>query len=257
MEERQHFIEGVQEWLWIFVLLLLLLGLVLLVVGMRRMKAQQEWEDRQLRAQAKQAEASIEPESERERAERLAKEAAAVVREEQPAEPTATEVESGSTPTREPDAADRTRVRRAEIMRDAAEVERKVLKRVEQDKPAGYRFLRNAKVVSRRTGVSMFVDGLLECETGTQPDVLIEIKLTSAPRRAVRNYTDQMLAALSRYGALTGREAVGWLICVVDDRVQDQDVREAEDWLSHYLGPSGRVTVVRRRDIPKMRSFDE
>ena len=251
LRQRQHTVHVVQTALpWVSGVLVLL-GLGLLVWGAIRMKEAQGWEDREQQARTKQHEATVESLTPQERSERL---------QEAAAEQTLVESQAAVKQGVASDEGERVRVdpRQQRPPESSASemrrVEDAVLARVSELLPPGYRLEAQVKVQSSQD-LAVYLDGLIEASVADEPDVIVEVKVrTRAYGFASRRDADQLLGAMSRYEAITGKHCVGWLILVFNgDKDSWQPFREAAvKGLERALHPRARASVVDYADLESL-----
>jgi len=153
-------------------------------------------------------------------------------------------------------------VRYAQTRAEIARIEEKtklVLERLELNRFAYFSELQIVSAGGRR---QISIDGLFEARTPNQPDIAMELKVVTAPTRTLRGrariYTDHLLALLSRYRGVTGREALGWLLIVLPEGAEDEDEPvnhlELEETYENFLIGLGKCSVVREQDLDELPS---
>jgi hypothetical protein len=136
-----------------------------------------------------------------------------------------------------------------DFIRRAAQVEEQVLLRVTAVVPKRrYQVMPNVMVRARPRG--LLLDGLLASKVASAPDVVVEIKWASRTSvlKVGANAVDQLLGLVARYRAHTRRQAVGWLVLVADDEVEDRHLQRVRT-LDEELSGSLTVTAIREREI--------
>jgi hypothetical protein len=123
----------------------------------------------------------------------------------------------------------------------AADIETRVVQRIRAVRPPVYEVRSSAKL---RGTSPVLLDALLVSEVDQFPDVIVEIKTTTAGLflRNMRRMVDQALALLGRYQVRAARPAVVWLIVVLAEGTPNLDgqreVQEAARELSELLAIS-------------------
>lgn len=227
--DRQETARWVNEKSWVC-FLLLIPGVVMVVLGGRGLRRQQSVDEQRARAEAQkaehEAEATVVPQDERDREEALSADAiveapqqavrADVTIEAPAAEATATAPEPTATTERDREAERRSARQRRE------ELEERVLVRVGAVVPTGYSFQPEVKVF--REAARLLLDGLMQAPQG-QRDILVDIRVVTGFGAFQRLAIDQALANNVRYERITGREAVTWLIVILDEPLPEDAVR--------------------------------
>jgi|SRR5580700_1591640 hypothetical protein len=244
LSQRQHTIQAIQTGLPWFSGTLVLIGLGLLIWGAIRMKEAQGWEDREQQARTKQHEASIESQTQQERQKHLDEEATEQLLAE--AQAAAEQHQPPKAVALRPEVEDKLQRPREASVNMMRRIEDAVLARISELLPNGYRLKVQVKVQSPLE-LGVFLDGLIEAPNPDEPDVIVEIKMRANPSHsASRMAADQLLAAMSRYEAVTGKRCVGWLIVVfTGDRQAWSRFRSiTKDDLSRLLPSGARATLV-------------
>jgi hypothetical protein len=130
----------------------------------------------------------------------------------------------------------------------AADIETRVVQRIRAVRPSVYEVRSSAKL---RGTSPILLDALLVSEVDQLPDVIIEIKTTTAglfPRN-MRRMVDQALALLARYEARASRPAMAWLIVVFAEGTPNPGgQREVQD-VARELSERVAISVVALDEI--------
>ncbi len=143
---------------------------------------------------------------------------------------------------------------------EIARLEEDVKSSLEELESERFKYLADVKIVgprSSRPGVS--VDGLFEGQTSNQPDVAMELKVPRVPvpelRGRGRLYADVLLADLARYRALTGREALGWLLIIIPESLEGEGVDQREQIEKRFndlLAGIGKCSIVMESEVGEL-----
>ena len=119
--------------------------------------------------------------------------------------------------------------------------------------PDEYDFRQEVKVMSRSQQVQL--DGIFRAPSRDDRDVILELKVTRQSRilsKLIRSSADQLIAQITRYRDISGRDAVGWLLVVIPADVEELDLperRRLEDRITGSLANHGKGAIVREQDI--------
>jgi hypothetical protein len=213
---------------------LLIGGLALIAYALPGMRRKEQAEDAFAAASLDKLRAEIRPQTTTEREGELA------------ADTVAAEPPGGDVVVRRPMSPG---ARAPESVRRAAEVEERVLVRIAAVVPRG-RFEVMPNVMLGARPRRLLLDGLLASTVGAAPDIVVEIKWASRSSvlKLAANGVDQLLGLVARYRAHTRRQAVGWLVLVVEDEVEERHLQRVGT-LNSEFGGSLAITAIRERDV--------
>jgi hypothetical protein len=245
-QNRMNEIDGATP---IVAALTVLGGVLLLFVGARGMKALQHLEFRTASALVAEAEAKIAPQSPAETEQQVREEAELVEAvdravADRPGSDTAHQaVEPDQAAIRDPVS------RSAQLHRRYRETEERVLSTLANKQSSKYTFRQHVAITSGTRDFSkILLDGVFTSRKPADPDVIVEVKI-AASGTVIKLGADQLLAAITRYEATTGRHAQGWLIVVID---QTRERRRREREAQALLGDRATATVLSSAEIPAL-----
>ena len=216
----------------------LLLGLGLVAVGLPRMHEKERAEDERSSAELDKLRSEILPQTPEERQRGLEQDAAdeLLVR-----EPPASRSPSPVAPRS--DVGDG----RHEYLRQARAIEARVLDQIESSATPAYVMKPKVKVGEGMS--SLLLDGLLLSRDGRQPDVLVTIRyVTHSLQKNMRNRLHEAVAQVAIYRERVNRNAIGWLILVLDDATSEADGHFARVVAAELLHDV-TVSTVHEREI--------
>lgn len=246
-------------------ILFFILGGVLIVYGAPRLKRQEEADEVRFSVELDKLRSEIKPQSKSERKERLmedVEEELGLVEDvaEEPGSMEDGEEEPGckkpgpaavvgKEPQPSPPASLSPRTNVRQLMRRAAEVEKRVLAHLAQIAPPRYELQANVKIAKDPT---LLLDGLLVSKVEGLPDIVVEIKSSGRNfRKNARTRINEGVAQLLRYRAQMQRASRGWLIIVVDEVSAPAD-REFAARLAADFAAYGHVSVITLDDLPDL-----
>lgn len=199
-------------------------GLGLVLYAAPRLRRQEEAQERRSTAELEKLLSEMKPQDEQDRRTR----AEADVR---------TEFVAAQRPAPSTESRERARPSRAEEQlrldlrewtRRARQVEEKVLEQISSVTPPTYEMRQSVKIVGPRP---LLLDGILVSKLDQFPDIVVEVKLVrgDSVRRNLRNRTDEALATLARYRSRSKRQAVMWLVMVLDGGDADEAMRHVRE----------------------------
>jgi hypothetical protein len=257
LESRQQRTRDLETWVLVFSGVLAGGGIALLWFGGRRLRIAQKKEDAAIDRKARRDDFEIEQLSQAEVEEKREEQAR-----ESAAEGTSTEQPSPSGEI------ERSQIPLAGGVQATLSDSRVAVERIETgartaleaESYHSYRFRYEVKTVTRTPTKrrELRLDGLFQSQERKRPDVILELKVVRRTRfiqPRLRNFADGVLALVARYGQISHRETIGWLVIVLpheSEPIELDERRQLEDRANDSLIGLGKATVVNESELQSL-----
>jgi hypothetical protein len=250
---RQHRAANLELWILGLAAALAVGGIACLYLGGKRLRVAQVKEDAAIDRKARRDDVEIQRLTDAEVEEKRDEQALEAAEERKienaesrpPAEPTR--------PTRETAAPPTAQASMAQSRATIARIEETVRQTFEGNEGRSFKFLSEVKLVGPDQRV--LIDGLFRAKFPRRQDIVLDIKIVRQSRMLrirIRNFTDSILALLTRYKALSGRPATGWLLIVLPEETEIlpvEDQRRLEDQLNSSLVDNGTGSIIHESEL--------
>lgn len=263
LEARQDAIAALEAWVVVGAVSMAVVGLLLVIWGAIRLREVQVSDDKVAELQMKRAALEVEEMSPTEKAQQVTEKAKVEVQQE--VARAGAEEERGAVDVKTsgrartlspvPPRADSTL---SEAWRGRVEAITRISDRIRASfagrEPDGYDLKWQVRIGSATEAIRL--DGVFEAREGWLTDIVLEIRVSSAPRSLrsnAGNIANDLIARLSRYRVLTARPATAWLIIVVPaeskPKLNPDGHGRALDSLADSLGSFGKVSLLNEREL--------
>lgn len=250
---RQHRAADLELWILGLAASLAAGGIACLYFGGKRLRVAQVKEDAAIDRKARRDDVEIQRLTDAEVEEKRDEQALEAVEERKVgnAEPETTA--EPAKPARETEPVQTAQASMAQSRAAIARIEETVRRTFEGNEGRSFKFLGEVKVVGPNQQV--LIDGLFRARSSGRGDVVLDLKIvrqTRMLRARIRNFTDSTLALLTRYRALSDRQATSWLLIVLPEEAETlpiEDKRRLEDQVNSSLVGRGFGSIIHESEL--------
>jgi hypothetical protein len=141
---------------------------------------------------------------------------------------------------------------------EIARIEEKTKQALDRLGPNPFEYLSEMQIVQAGGKRRVDLDHFFKARTTDQPDIVLELKVTRRLLRTTADLAaDRLLALLTRYREMTGKEAIGWLLFVLPkgaEEVPEWERAELEEIYAGRLSGHGRCSIVWEQELDELPS---